>query len=127
MFDFGFWELVLVAIVVLLVVGPDRLPRMARVAGRTIGDIRRFANDFRTQIENEADLKDPGGLKGELEEHGKTIGRLGRDAYTAGAPDELNKTIDQALESGRYTRDPSVTESGADESSGGGGKDADRS
>ena len=37
MFDIGFWELSLLALVALLVVGPERLPKLARTAGLWIG------------------------------------------------------------------------------------------
>lgn len=37
MFDIGFWELTLIAVVALVVVGPDKLPRLARVTGLWLG------------------------------------------------------------------------------------------
>ena len=53
MFDFGFWELILVMVVALLVVGPERLPKVARQAGLWIGKARRFVNSVRSDIERE--------------------------------------------------------------------------
>jgi len=53
MFDFGFWELVLIAVVALLVVGPERLPGVARQAGLWIGRARRFMSSVRSDIERE--------------------------------------------------------------------------
>lgn len=53
MFDFGFWELVLIAVVALLVVGPERLPGVARQAGVWVGKARRFMNSVRSDIERE--------------------------------------------------------------------------
>lgn len=53
MFDIGFWELVVVAIVALLVVGPERLPGLARIAGKWIGRVRKFINNTRREIETE--------------------------------------------------------------------------
>ena len=52
MFDIGFWELVVVAIVALLVVGPDRLPGLARDAGRWTGKLKRFINNTRRELEH---------------------------------------------------------------------------
>jgi len=56
MFDIGFWELMVVAIVVLLVVGPERLPGLARDAGFWVGKIRRFINHTRREIESELQI-----------------------------------------------------------------------
>lgn len=53
MFDIGFWELVLVAIVALLVVGPERLPKLAAEAGMWFGKLQRFIRKTRIDIENE--------------------------------------------------------------------------
>lgn len=53
MFDIGFWELVLVGIVALLVVGPQRLPKLAAEAGMWFGKLQRFIRKTRIDIENE--------------------------------------------------------------------------
>jgi len=56
MFDIGFWELVVVAIVALLVVGPERLPDLARDAGKWISRVRKFINNTRREIETELQI-----------------------------------------------------------------------
>lgn len=53
MFDIGFWELVVVAVIALVVFGPEKLPQFARRAGYWIGRIRRQVNDVRSEIERE--------------------------------------------------------------------------
>jgi sec-independent protein translocase protein TatB len=53
MFDIGFWELVVIAVVALLVVGPERLPGLARTAGTWIGKVRRFVNSVQADIDRE--------------------------------------------------------------------------
>lgn len=53
MFDFGFWELILVMVVALLVVGPERLPGLARQAGLWVGKAKRFVDSVRSDIERE--------------------------------------------------------------------------
>jgi sec-independent protein translocase protein TatB len=53
MFDVGFWELVMVGVVALLVVGPERLPKLAYELGLWIGRLQRYVRNARFQIENE--------------------------------------------------------------------------
>ena len=53
MFDIGFWELVVVAIVALLVVGPERLPGLAHDVGSWIARVKRFINNTKREIETE--------------------------------------------------------------------------
>jgi sec-independent protein translocase protein TatB len=54
MFDIGFWELAVIGIVALLVVGPERLPGMIKTTGQWAGRIQRLARELRTEIEREA-------------------------------------------------------------------------
>lgn len=53
MFDIAWTELLLVAVVAILVVGPKELPGMLRTIGRAIGGLRRMASDFQSTV-NEA-------------------------------------------------------------------------
>jgi len=53
MFDVGFWELSLIALVALLVIGPERLPKVARTAGLWIGRGRRMLSSVKQDIERE--------------------------------------------------------------------------
>lgn len=56
MFEVGFSELLLVGIVALLVLGPERLPVAARTLGRGLGQARRAMHTLRTQVEREIEL-----------------------------------------------------------------------
>jgi sec-independent protein translocase protein TatB len=53
MFDVGFWELGLIAVVALLVLGPERLPRAARTVGLWLGRARRVVMNVKTEIDRE--------------------------------------------------------------------------
>lgn len=63
MFDIGFMELCLIGVVALLVVGPERLPRLARTAGMWAGRARRFMSDVKADISAEMREQDLGALK----------------------------------------------------------------
>ena len=53
MFDIGFWELAIIGVVALLVIGPERLPRVARTAGLWMGRARRFVSTVKADIDRE--------------------------------------------------------------------------
>jgi len=58
MFDVSFWELVLVFVIGLLVLGPERLPKVATQIGRWVGRARRTASQLRHQLEREIALNE---------------------------------------------------------------------
>jgi len=76
MFDIGFWEILLIGIVTLLVVGPQRLPGVAVFVGHWIGRIRRFVRNMRDEINEELETEH---LKGLLAEQNREINELRRD------------------------------------------------
>ena len=53
MFDIGFWELAVIGVVALLVVGPERLPGLARTTGLWVGRARRFVSGVKADIDRE--------------------------------------------------------------------------
>ena len=53
MFDIGFLEIIIIAVVGLLVIGPERLPEVARTAGRWLGRVRRFVGNVKADIDRE--------------------------------------------------------------------------
>ena len=69
MFDVGFWELALVGLVALLVVGPERLPRLARTAGLWLGRGRRMLSSVKAEIDRELKAEE---LKQILEKQAKS-------------------------------------------------------
>ena len=53
MFDVGFWELIFIAVIALLVVGPERMPKIARTAGLWLGKMRGFVSSVKQDIDRE--------------------------------------------------------------------------
>ena len=53
MFDIGFSEIIFIMVIVLLVVGPERLPRIARTAGLWVGKMRGFVSSVKADIDRE--------------------------------------------------------------------------
>ena len=53
MFDVGFWELCLIGLVSLLVIGPEKLPKVARIAGFWVGKTRHMVASVKEEIKEE--------------------------------------------------------------------------
>ena len=58
MFDVGFSELMVIAVVALIVIGPERLPRVARTMGHLFGRLQRYVNDVKADINREIELEE---------------------------------------------------------------------
>lgn len=71
MFDIGFWELSLIAVVGLLVIGPERLPKVARAVGLWVGRMRGFVLSVKADIDKEMRAED---LKRIMEEQARSTG-----------------------------------------------------
>ena len=56
MFDIGFSEILVIFVLALVVLGPEKLPRVVREVGRWVGRARAMARQFQEQLEEEVDL-----------------------------------------------------------------------
>lgn len=59
MFDIGFWELIILFGLGLVILGPERLPKVAMQVGNWAGQARRMARSLTSQIKDELDLNQP--------------------------------------------------------------------
>lgn len=90
MFDVGLSELMVIAVVALIVIGPERLPRVARTAGHLLGRLQRYVSDVKADINREMQLEElkklqqqvasqvsdiESGISHEMREVEKSIGR----------------------------------------------------
>lgn len=73
MFDVSFSELLLIGIVALVVIGPQRLPTVARTIGHLVGRAQRYVNDVKSDIQREMDLDELRNLKGQMEDAARTV------------------------------------------------------
>jgi sec-independent protein translocase protein TatB len=58
MFEIGFWELVLIGLVALVVLGPERLPGAARTLGLWAGRARAYVKHFSSELEREVQVQE---------------------------------------------------------------------
>jgi sec-independent protein translocase protein TatB len=73
MLDIGFSELVVIGIVALIVIGPERLPRVARTAGHLLGRFQRYVADVKADIGREIELADLKKLQTSVEDAARSI------------------------------------------------------
>jgi len=66
MFDIGFSEIVVIAVVALIVIGPERLPKTARTLGHLFGRLQRYVNDVKADISREMELEELRKLQQEM-------------------------------------------------------------
>jgi len=88
MFDVGFLELVIVGIISLLVLGPERLPVAARTVGKWVGRARRMTSQFTKEIDRQVELDE---LRAELKKQGESL-NINEDV------NKIHSTISEALE-----------------------------
>ena len=112
MLDIGFSELVVIGVVALIVIGPERLPRVARTAGHLLGRFQRYVAEVKADINREMELSELKKLRSTVEdaarsiEHGVNTGvqeaeKEFRDAQTAleGAGTEFRQAEQQLKQS----------------------------
>ncbi|GAB1232288.1 Sec-independent protein translocase protein TatB [Ferrigenium sp. UT5] len=58
MFDIGFAEILIIMVVALVVIGPDRLPRVARTMGQWLGRIQRYINKVKQDVSSSIELEE---------------------------------------------------------------------
>ena len=73
MFDIGFSEMMLIAIVALVVIGPERLPKVARTAGHLLGRLQRYVSDVKSDINREMQLEELRKLQSEIQESARSV------------------------------------------------------
>ncbi|HKY00957.1 MAG TPA: Sec-independent protein translocase protein TatB [Burkholderiales bacterium] len=95
MFDIGFSELFVIGIVALVVIGPERLPRVARTAGHLFGRMQRYVSDVKADINREMELEDLRKMRDQFTDAARSVEqdmkRVGQDVEAAA--DEIEHSI----------------------------------
>lgn len=68
MFEVGVWELFMIGAVALVVLGPERLPGVARTAGHMLGRFQRYVNQVKSDIQREVQLEELRKLQGQMQQ-----------------------------------------------------------
>jgi sec-independent protein translocase protein TatB len=95
MFDIGFSELIVIALVALIVIGPERLPRVARTLGALLGRAQRYVNDVKSDIQREVDLDELKNIRSTFQDAAKSVeqsvNQAGEELQAAG--ESLNQSV----------------------------------
>jgi len=83
MFDVGFSELIVIGIVALVVIGPERLPKVARTIGLLLGRAQRYVNDVKADINREIQLDELKKLQSQVTESARTLEASVRQEFDA--------------------------------------------
>lgn len=81
MFDIGFSELLVIGIVALVVIGPERLPKVARTLGHLLGRAQRYVNDVKSDINREIQLDELKKLQTQVTESARSLEDSVRQEY----------------------------------------------
>ena len=80
MFDIGFSELFIIGIVALIVIGPERLPKVARTAGAWLGRLNRYVSDVKGDIDRELRLEELRKMQQEMKDSVQKYELLARES-----------------------------------------------
>jgi sec-independent protein translocase protein TatB len=94
MFDIGFSELIVIGVIALIVVGPERLPKVARTAGLLLGRLQRYVSDFKADIGREIQLEELKKLQAEVRESARDFERSLVDEVRA-----IEQGVEQTVDS----------------------------
>lgn len=96
MFDIGFSELFVIGVVALVVIGPERLPRVARTAGHLFGRMQRYVSDVKADINREIELEDLRKLRDQFQDAKRSveedIAKVDQDLQ------QIGQDVDRALD-----------------------------
>ena len=88
MFDIAFSEIVVIAVVALVVIGPERLPKVAKTLGHMFGRLQRYVNDVKADISREMELDELRKLQSEVQSAARDL-----ESSVSGAAREMESGV----------------------------------
>lgn len=108
MFDVGFSEILVIAVVALIVIGPERLPKVARTLGHLFGRLQRYVAEVKADIDREMQMDELKKLQSSMQETARNIQQsINQEAHAAES--QVNAIASDAGKTG----DSSPTQTGA--------------
>jgi sec-independent protein translocase protein TatB len=95
MFDIAFSEMMIIAVIALIVIGPERLPKVARTLGHLFGRMQRYVSDVKADISREMELDELKKLQTSMQDAARSFEQSVRQEVHA-TESELNKIAQEA-------------------------------
>jgi len=115
MFDVSFSELMLIGVIALIVIGPERLPKVARTVGHLLGRAQRYVSEVKSDIQREIDLKEIGDIKNQMQDAARSVETSMQSSVSdlKAAVNEPTDSLRQALDEAREAVAPTAAPSTA--------------
>lgn len=114
MFDVGFSELMVIGLVALIVIGPERLPRVARTVGHLLGRLQRYVSTVKSDISREMQLDDLKKLQQQMAEQARGVEQSVNEQMRS-VESSLNDSIAQGIADKSAESAPAqIADAGAD-------------
>lgn len=94
MFDFSFGELMVIGVVALVVIGPEKLPKVARTGGALFGRLQRYVSDVKADINREIEASELKELKSTMDDASQSFQQT-MNAHAGEIQDEIRKTEEE--------------------------------
>ena len=97
MFDIGFTELMVIGVVALIVIGPEKLPRVARTVGHLAGRLQRYVADVKADINREIELDELRKMRDSMQQAASNFETSVQSELNK-TEAELNKSVESVVE-----------------------------
>jgi sec-independent protein translocase protein TatB len=98
MFDIGFTELMIIGLVALIVIGPEKLPRVARTVGHLAGRLQRYVSDVKADINREIELDELRKMRDSMQQAASEM-QSSVQSELHKTETDLNKAVEEVKES----------------------------
>src|SRR5215207_4704011 len=96
MFDIGFSEMMVIAVLALIVIGPERLPRVARTVGHLAGRLQRYVADVKADINREIELEELRKMRDSMQQAASSFESTVQTGLNK-TQSELNKSVEAVV------------------------------
>ena len=105
MFDIGFSELLVIGVVALIVIGPEKLPRVARTVGHLAGRLQRYVSDVKADINREIELDELRKMRDSMQQSAANFESSVHSEMNK-TESELNKSVEAVVGDGTAEKKP---------------------